>query len=402
VAILAVRSSEPRSKATAAESRIGKFGFNSDTDTMTIVSGNFPSGLHPSRPEPSTGGRTGFTLVELLATIAILALLVGILLPAVQIAREAARMASCSSRLRDLGLAANRFEIQRGSFPPSAVGAAFGAMARRTCAGRAFDGRLTPPLINMNGLVLLLPFVDQLPTYNASDRQSSFCARQLNQVVIDAGGVMAGHQNSNGNQRVNDTVLPTFICPSASGPRMGAYSCRGARTNYDFITTSPLAGMHSVGLWRQFREHQACLPSLMMSGDESNARTDEVLDGLSNVLLFGETTSNGRCNGPDNFWSFRDHASYGIEHNYEMNIFTVRLPHGGCPWSWCCNHADPSRPLNRRGTQAHWGAPGSEHAGGAFFAMADGSVRFIEEGVSPTIRSQLAHMADGRNPILGN
>jgi len=398
--------------ATAAEVRIPEFGFTSDTDTMTAVIGNSRVGVSPLSDGPPTGGRTGFTLVELLATIAILALLMGILLPAVQIAREGARMASCSSRLRDLGLAANRFEIQRGSFPPSTVGAAFGSTRlqeetrdqRPSCPGlsRRFDGRLTPPLINMNGLVLLLPFVDQLAVYDASNRQQTFCARLLNQVLIDMGGVMAGNQNSNGNQQINETIMPTFICPSASGSRLGQYgNCRGAKTNYDFVTLSGLGGMGNVGIWRQFREHRECLPSLTMSGDESNARTDEVLDGLSNVLLFAETTSNGRCNGAENLWSFRTHSSYGVEPGFEMNSWITRHSNP-CPWSVCCNVADPSRVRVAIGRLDTWGMPGSEHARGAFFAMADGSVRFIEEGVSPTIRSQLAHMADGRNPTLGN
>jgi len=369
------------------------------------------SGTRPAVPHRSPPH--GFTLVELLATIAILTMLFAILLPAVNYATEAARMATCSGRLRELALASNRFEMQRGYFPPATVGSAH-------CFMNNYHGYFSfpsPRLINMNGLVLLLPFLDQLAVYNAANRESSFC-QSLNNLVRDfgEGHAMTGHHGSNGNDAINRTVLPNFICPTATAPRIGAYACWGARTNFDFVTTSDQAGYHSCNLWGQYRKDpRVCPPPgtagnrnvprclLMLSGDESDARPNEVLDGLSNVLMFAETTSRGRCNGADNFWSFRAHSSYGVEPGLPMNVWVLHPGHGasgGCPWSGCCNVAEPSRPLIIVGRQDRWGMPGSQHPGGASVAMADGAVRFVEESIAPGIRLQLARIADGNSPSL--
>jgi len=360
----------------------------------------------------------GFTLVELLATVAILALLFALLLPAVNFAREAARMATCSSRIRKLALASNHFEMQRGHFPPSSVGAAFCFMNDR----HGYHSFPSKRLINMNGFVLLLPFLDQMALYNAANPESSFC-NFIRPEVRDfgEGHRMTGHPASNGNDAVAITPLPNFACPtSGRRPVSSNPGCRGERTNYDFVTTSFQAGYHACNHWGQYRKDpRVCPPpgrpgnsglghtwssdlprcQLMLSGDESDARPSEVLDGLSNVLMFAETTARGRCNGSDNFWAFRAHSSYGVEPDLPMNVWVLRAS-PGCGWSPCCNEAEPSRPLVIIGRQDQWGMPGSEHPNGAWVAMADGAVRFVEESIAPSIRVRLARIADGISPSL--
>src|SRR6187549_3934642 len=96
----------------------------------------------------SRSRRTGFTLVELLVVIAIIGVLVALLLPAVQAAREAARRSSCQNNLRQVGLAFHNFHDTNNSFPPLRIA---GGDGWATC------------------WVLILPFMEQTNTYNAWD-----------------------------------------------------------------------------------------------------------------------------------------------------------------------------------------------------------------------------------------
>src|SRR6187397_1212436 len=106
--------------------------------------------------------RRGFTLVELLVVIAIIGVLIALLLPAVQAAREAARRAHCINNLKQLGLALQNYESALGVFPPAYVG-------DPKAVGSAFG--VSYPDQNVNTLpgfawgTLILPFMEQAPLY---------------------------------------------------------------------------------------------------------------------------------------------------------------------------------------------------------------------------------------------
>src|SRR5258708_5083677 len=106
--------------------------------------------------------RLGFTLIELLVVIAIIAVLIGLLLPAVQSAREAARRAQCINNLKQLALASLNYESTNGCLQPSALW------------GNAADGRFCRPKYGFGPFIPILPYMEQANIFNLFNFSNSF------------------------------------------------------------------------------------------------------------------------------------------------------------------------------------------------------------------------------------
>ena len=135
---------------------------------------------------PRTGGRPAFTLQELLVVIAIIAILIGLLLPAVQRVREAAARVACANNLKQIGLACHNYENARGSLPPSRRGTAEGP----------------------SWAWLILPYLEQENLYKQWPEGWPYP------------GLAPGQSGNQGDKAVMDAVLgtpvPTYFCPSLS------------------------------------------------------------------------------------------------------------------------------------------------------------------------------------------
>jgi prepilin-type N-terminal cleavage/methylation domain-containing protein/prepilin-type processing-associated H-X9-DG protein len=319
---------------------------------------------------------SAFTLVELLVVIAIIAVLIGLLLPAVQKVREASARSQCGNNLKQLGIALNAYLLPNDNRYP------WGGRGFGWCQNPALFGDRV--IYNHNGLLLLLPYIEQenlfqkldltQATSNCMDGNSNCCP------PVTAVGTLAGDAVTSGNAAVVSTSLKIFHCPSDPGnPLQGGsaeYDIKagspyhGVKTNYDF---SAYGGSYACNIWSRMSPSQR-----RMFGENSTTRVSDITDGLSNTIAMGESTYNV-YNGTCNSWGYRGWVQIGIDvGTYGINRWTY-----------------PTDPAPATGKLGSWGYAGSLHADGANFLMADGAVRFIHQSTPSAVLLNLACMADG-------
>ncbi|MFO1065246.1 MAG: DUF1559 domain-containing protein [Pirellulales bacterium] len=335
-------------------------------------------------------GRRGFTLVELLVVIAIIGILVGLLLPAVQQAREAARRMQCSNNLKQLGLALHNYEGAYKKLPAGRSSLGF-------CQNATTTNVPDPLSKNAHGLVALLPFIEQSAIYNRFDQRGAFG----NYVTTGKPTPPSLDATASGNAALSANVIPTYVCPSDFTPPLdtpaAAYSpdlgtnttLNYAKTSYDFV--SPCLSL------RYFNYHRTLTSdSRYMFGENSYTRFSEVTDGLSNTLAMTEqtlSTFNGRTSG----WSFAGWVSVGVD---PVGAFNVTFPSQGLNiWNYNNNTSTLN---NVRGRRASWYNAASLHPGGVQAVSGDGSVRFIAQTLDIPTLTYLCRMADGQVVQLDN
>ena len=297
------------------------------------------------------GPRSGLTLVELLVTISIIAVLLAILFPAVQSIRQSARRTICGSQLRQTGMAIASYSSVKGHLPAGRIGCddTGELMSFPDCRGN-----LSPQQKNgASGFVSLLPLIELQTLFDQLDIANGGL---WNRDVDDLDWYDIESKNRGVKVRV-----PLWVCPSdeSRGTSDVYFPVWAATSSYAFVSGS--IGPDSPDVIQKYENNGAFIY-------RRARRTEEVRDGLSNTLFVGEVVNS--------------------DHWESSNIWNYALANADC----LRTTANPLNTAPGQGIVAERrnGTFGSRHPQGGQFVFGDGSVKFISDSIDLTTYQALS------------
>ena len=325
--------------------------------------------------------RTGFTLVELLVVIAIIGILIALLLPAVQAAREAARRMQCQNNLKQIGLGAMNYEAAFGRYPAG-------------CQSHDGNGGW---VWGWGWAVLIMPYAEQGSLYDQLDHTGETCSNRHTGLIYN------GFNEHNG-RTLHGRLIPWLSCPSSPLPKFNLKAQpvpgpEGVCAPMYFATTGAADHTSAINRDNQSNEHR---PTGIQSKGGimtpyRGSTVAEVSDGTANTILVVEESDYCRtldgtkvdCRSDEGHSFAMGCTSEGHEDTRWFNTTTVRHPINHKEWStigigstyYAANH-----PIQ------------SAHPGGAQVVLGDGSVQFLYEEMDMRILYNMANRDDG-NPL---
>jgi prepilin-type N-terminal cleavage/methylation domain-containing protein/prepilin-type processing-associated H-X9-DG protein len=320
--------------------------------------------IFPSRK--SGRRRPAFTLIELLVVIAIIAVLIGLLLPAVQKVREAAARATCSNNLKQLTLGFHNYDSAYGRLPPTQGTSRFSSPYGPTWTGS--------PIISWQ--FALLPYIEQQSIYDLGSQYLT---------ATSIGFPVAAYGDTNSMMAQSTKV---FRCPSDDFTNRSPLSVSSQNSYFGLTTYGVNSGTGSV--WNQGDSEKQDGPFFV----NSTIKVGDIPDGTSNTIAMGERTFNDPgilASGVTTEGTLAIHASLW-RNGYFPPLSNIRVPLDQINF-----RMDPTLTGTARSlafTKRLLGYS-SDHTGGANFGFCDGSVRFLKDGLSQISLQMLCTRAGG-------
>jgi prepilin-type N-terminal cleavage/methylation domain-containing protein/prepilin-type processing-associated H-X9-DG protein len=368
--------------------------------------------------------RHGFTLIELLVVIAIIGVLIALLLPAVQSAREAARRVQCVNNMKQLALAVHNYVAASGAFPPgidTTVTYPFG-----------LDGYSNPlaTWTAWSAQSLLLPYVEQVPLFNAANFNWNCC--------------FSSRPGDRTNRTVRNTRIASFLCPSdpiagqqnincyygsigtstiqypSDGNTTGVFQVYNSNVNCRSVTLAAITdgtsntiafGEGLVGDYSKNNNYRGNgmsaagdgpkIVTQTMPGNNAESNPAAVLAALQSCNSWWVTAPLGSCVGYSGCDSVGlkqyDGVTWALGER-GATLFNTIVPPNSKQWPWHSCRMDPGgagQCLSCAPEGSSFINAQSNHPGGANFAFSDGSVRFIKDSVNMMTYESLGTRAGG-------
>jgi prepilin-type N-terminal cleavage/methylation domain-containing protein/prepilin-type processing-associated H-X9-DG protein len=334
----------------------------SDSDQSSSPSATASQSIQFSTEERMMKRRnSGFTLIELLVVIAIIGVLIALLLPAVQSAREAARRAQCTNNMKQIGLAVHNYLDVHGILP----------IGRGTRAARPYD--LTSRY-NYSGFAMVLPFMEQQPLHAAINFDLTITIQE-------------------GNSTVMATAVSSLLCPSDGE----ATPANWAGNNYRFSEGSNI--LYSYGPTDTGAVNTTMPKPNGPFFPERSYRLADIRDGTSNTIMASEKLLGDYNQGiptirrdiyvSETWPTGLNEAFQNCEAVDNSSIPTNGESNVGAPWLDGFLHTSIFKVVSTPNKKSCYMFPArlimsasSDHPGGVNVALCDGSVRFIKDTIS--------------------
>jgi prepilin-type processing-associated H-X9-DG protein/prepilin-type N-terminal cleavage/methylation domain-containing protein len=335
--------------------------------------------MTPFSPGGKTARRTAaFTLIELLVVIAIIAILMGLLIPAVQKVREAANRVRCQNNLHQIGLALHGYHDSFNHFPLGSIN----------------DKPFAWSSPRITYMIYLYPYLE------LDDAYRKFDPTAVSSSGGDGGFIpWCGSVNSVGTGAPLSVVVPSLLCPS---------DARGGET----AINRPSAGI-LLGVWAKVnylaffgdKDYGAGLPGATPHnlkaafGFNYGARIADITDGTSNTMVFGEYLRGlPQQEAPFDFRGVPWIDFPGCSQLYTQSTPNTSNPDLFHPGKYCWNEPEENLPCAASSGDQTTAAARSRHPGGVNVLFADGSVHFISQNIDLKTWQELGSINNGEIP----